>query len=172
MARIEFWFVYEIAFGIDTIENEIIAIENTVIAIAFEILDVKNEVFAIILEVINIISNLCYNGAVQQLNICAVSSAGRAIGSQPIGHRFEPCTAHHLKPWNFKGFCGFLFVLIVSKSALLDSVLPLRAWYPTWYPNISYLAALLRISDEIDVVATRNPILVYDSGPWLRNLKA
>lgn len=34
--------------------------------------------------------------------------------------------------------------------------------------NVLYLTALLRISDEIDVVATRNPILLYDMGAITR----
>ena len=41
--------------------------------------------------------------------------------------------------------------------------------YPTDYrlPNnntvcLPYLAALIRLSDEIDVVASRNPLLLYD----------
>ncbi len=31
-------------------------------------------------------------------NIWAVSSAGRALSSHGRGHRFEPCTAHHIIP--------------------------------------------------------------------------
>ena len=38
--------------------------------------------------------------------------------------------------------------------------------------NVSYLAALLRISDEIDVVATKNPILVYDRGAMTTETEA
>ena len=52
------------------------------------------------------------------------------------------------------------------KTDLLD-----EKEYPTDYElpngnkvNVAYLSALLRISDEIDVVATRNPLLLYDMG--------
>ena len=49
--------------------------------------------------------------------------------------------------------------------------------YPSRYvlPNgnaicLPYLAVLLRIADEIDVVATRNPILLYDMGALTREI--